>query len=74
MLRSLANAPTLSVALDSDIIKLVGCPDCGGRGWGVDNAFKGHGKTYKQCPTCLDAFIHYGKTGGGYPYKATPAA
>jgi hypothetical protein len=63
MLRSLKTAQTLNPAIDGDIIKLKGCPDCGGRGWFCDNPFIEHGKTYKQCPTCLAAFIHHGKHG-----------
>jgi len=51
------------------VVKLRGCPDCGGRGWFLINPFRvssgGAGGLYNvtQCKTCLRSKRHFDETG-----------
>jgi hypothetical protein len=49
----------IHVGTDQDIIKMRGCPDCGGRGYFIANPFAPYGLDYRQCKTCWDAKQHY---------------
>lgn len=44
---------------DDPIIKMNGCPDCGGRGWFRTNPFAPYNADYRQCKTCEDAKVYF---------------
>lgn len=59
MLRSAENAREIRMGTGDLVVKLTGCPDCGGRGWFCENPFAEFNKRYIQCPTCLAAKRHF---------------
>ncbi len=63
MLRPLENARTLRPGTDDPIIRMQGCPDCGGWGWICTNPFARFNRKIVQCPTCEDAKRHFDAVG-----------
>jgi hypothetical protein len=63
MLRPIEGARTIIAGSNDPIIRMKGCPDCGGYGWLIENPFAQYNKKYIQCPTCLDAKRHHDEHG-----------
>jgi len=40
---------------DREFVRWKDCPECGGRGWFVDDPFKFCNKKYNHCRSCADA-------------------
>ncbi len=59
MLRPIESAPVLHAEENFAYSALKGCPDCGGRGWVMENPFAEYNRVTRVCPTCWDAKKHF---------------
>lgn len=62
-MRPLESAREIRAGSDDPIIRMKGCPDCGGLGWRCTTPFATVNVRYVQCPTCEDAKRHVDEHG-----------